>query len=65
MAATARTDLQVAVSDAITSAVIQADGNRDAGSVQVDALQLDDELVVRVRDVGRRSAAPWLNCPSV
>ncbi len=60
----ARTDLQVAVSDAITNAVIQADGDLDRGSVLVDALQLDDELVVRVRDAGR-PRADQLHCPSV
>jgi anti-sigma regulatory factor (Ser/Thr protein kinase) len=54
MAPAARTDLQVAVSDAITNAVIQAD---DDARVHVDALQLDDELVVRVREAGRRRAA--------
>jgi len=65
MLATARTELQVAVSDAITNAVIQADGERDAVRVQVDVLQLDDELVVRVRDAGRRRAAHGLNCGAV
>lgn len=62
MAATARTDLQVAVSDAITNAVIQAGAD---ARVEVDALQLDDELVVRVRDIGRRPDAQGLNCPAV
>jgi anti-sigma regulatory factor (Ser/Thr protein kinase) len=65
MPAIARTDLQVAVSDAITNAVIQAEGDPANGPVQVDALQLDDELVVRVRDAGRARAARSLHCPAV
>ena len=65
MAPAAWSDLQVAVSDAITNAVIQADGDHHAGRVEVDALQLDDELVVRVRDTGRRLDAQQLNCPAV
>jgi anti-sigma regulatory factor (Ser/Thr protein kinase) len=65
MPAAARTDLLVAVSDAITNAVIQSAGDRDARRVEVDALQLDDELVVRVRDVGHSRAAQGLNCPAV
>jgi anti-sigma regulatory factor (Ser/Thr protein kinase) len=64
MSAAARGDLQVAVSDAITHAVIQAEGDRDAVRVHVDALQLDNELLVRVRDAGRRRAVA-LNCPAV
>jgi anti-sigma regulatory factor (Ser/Thr protein kinase) len=65
MPAAARTDLQVAVSDAITNAVIQAEGDPENGPVEVDALQLDDELVVRVRDGGRARASQPLNCPAV
>ena len=64
MPATARTDLQVAVSDAITSAVLQADEAGDGGPVHVVAEQLDDELVVRVRESGRHAdAAP--GCPAL
>jgi anti-sigma regulatory factor (Ser/Thr protein kinase) len=64
---TARGDLQVAVSDAITNAVILADGDGDPGRghVEVDALQLGDELVVRVRDAGRARGAQGLNCQAV
>jgi anti-sigma regulatory factor (Ser/Thr protein kinase) len=65
MPVTARNDLQVAVSDAITSAVIQDEGDPANGPVQVDALQLGDEIVVRVRDTGRGRAARPLNCSAV
>ena len=65
MAPAAWTDLQVAVSDAITNAVIQADGDPQAGRVEVDALQLDDELLVRVRGTGRRPDTQGLDCPAV
>jgi anti-sigma regulatory factor (Ser/Thr protein kinase) len=65
MPAPARTDLQVAVSDAITNAVIRAEGDPENGPVQVDALQLDDEIVVCVRDGGRARASQRLNCPAV
>jgi len=57
MAPAAQTDLQVAVSDAITSAVLQADGNHDAGPVSVRAEELGDQLVVRVREGGGRLGA--------
>ena len=50
MAATEQTDLQVAVSDAITSAVLQADGDPHPGPLRVDAEDHGDELVVRVRE---------------
>ena len=52
MAATPLTDLQVAVSDALTTAVIHADGARDVGGIRVRAEEHGDELVVRVRDDG-------------
>jgi anti-sigma regulatory factor (Ser/Thr protein kinase) len=58
MAAALQTDLQVAVSDAITSAVLQAGGGRDGGAVRVHAEALPDELVVRVRESGRRAGTP-------
>jgi anti-sigma regulatory factor (Ser/Thr protein kinase) len=57
MPATAQTDLQVAVSDAITSAVLQAGADRASGPVRVVAEQLADELVVRVRESGRPADA--------
>jgi len=38
MTPAALTDLRVALSDAITNAVIQAGGDHDAGRVEVDAL---------------------------
>lgn len=52
MADTALADVRVAVSDALTSAILHADGDREAGSVIVQAEQVDDELVVRVCDAG-------------
>lgn len=58
MAPTTQTDLQVAVSDAITSAVLQADG---ADPVRVHAEDLGDELLVRVREGGR----PRASCPAL
>ena len=61
MPATALTDLQVAVSDAITNAVIHAEGERDTSRVCVAAEELGDELVVRVREDGRQPAA-WPDC---
>lgn len=64
MAAAGQTDLQVAVSDAITSAVLQADGDRDAGRVRVQAEDHGDELVVRVRE-GRRRSGNRPSCPAL
>ncbi|MEA2194496.1 MAG: hypothetical protein QOG42_930, partial [Solirubrobacteraceae bacterium] len=59
---TVLSDLKVAVSDAVTSAVIRAEGDHHAGRVRVDAEALGDEIVVRVRDGEReRAAAPV--CP--
>lgn len=48
-------DVQVAVSDAVTNAILHADPEqRDA--VRVQAEEVGDELVVRVCDGGRRTA---------
>lgn len=47
----ALTDVQVAVSDAVTNAILHADA-RDCGCVRVDAEQAGDELIVRVREAG-------------
>jgi anti-sigma regulatory factor (Ser/Thr protein kinase) len=58
MAAPALTDLQIAVSDAVTNAILHA----DAGRVRVDAETLGDELVVRVRQGGPGTAEPPI-CP--
>jgi anti-sigma regulatory factor (Ser/Thr protein kinase) len=62
LAATQQTDLQVAVSDAITSAVLQVDGAPDRGPVRVAAEDHGDQLVVRVREPDsrpdRRSSCP-------
>jgi anti-sigma regulatory factor (Ser/Thr protein kinase) len=58
----ALTDVQVAVSDAVTNAILQADAARVCGCVRVEAEDAGEELVVRVREAGRGSAdAP--NCP--
>ena len=60
MAPTTQTDLQVAVSDAITSAVLQADG---PDPVRVHADDLGDQLLVRVREgAGRPGRA---SCPAL
>jgi anti-sigma regulatory factor (Ser/Thr protein kinase) len=64
MAATQQIDLQVAVSDAITSAVLQADGAPDPGPVRVDAEDQGDQLVVRVREPEGR-ADGRSSCPGV
>lgn len=60
--ATTLTDLQVAVSDAVTSAILHADADRHEGRVRVDAETVGDELVVRVRESGPRTAAQPI-CP--
>lgn len=52
LADTALADVRVAVSDALTSAILHADADREAGSVSVQAQQVGDELVVRVCDAG-------------
>lgn len=44
----ALTDVQVAVSDAVTNAILHADADRDGAWVRVDAEEAGDELVVRV-----------------
>lgn len=64
MADVARSDLQVAVSDAITSAVLLADCDRAAGRVRVDAQARPGELVVRVRESGRQDSTVR-SCPSL
>jgi anti-sigma regulatory factor (Ser/Thr protein kinase) len=59
MAATEQSDLQVAVSDAITSAVLQAGGDCDPGPLRVCAEDHGDALVVRVREpAGQRRTRP-------
>ena len=60
--APALTDVQVAVSDAVTNAILVADAARDRGCVRVDAEDAGDELIVRVREGGSGSAQPP-NCP--
>jgi len=62
MGATAQTDLQVAVSDAITSAVLQAGGD---DLVRVDAEQRDGELLVRVREGARPGSAQPSSCAAL
>jgi anti-sigma regulatory factor (Ser/Thr protein kinase) len=52
----ALTDVQVAVSDAVTSAILHAAGARDPGCVRVDAEEAGGELIVRVREAGSGSA---------
>src|SRR5215210_7117254 len=52
----ALTDVQVAVSDAVTNAILHAAGARVAGCVRVAAEDAGDELVVRVRDAGSGGA---------
>ena len=58
----ALTDVQVAVSDAVTNAILQAEAARDDGCVRVDAEDAGDELIVRVLEPGSGSAEPP-NCP--
>lgn len=53
------TDVQVAVSDAITNAILHADAA--AGSVRVHAEELGDELVVRVREAGSGTGDPRID----
>ena len=52
----ALTDVQVAVSDAVTNAILHAGGEPDGVRVRVEAEEVGDELVVRVRDGGRGTA---------
>jgi anti-sigma regulatory factor (Ser/Thr protein kinase) len=54
MGSPALIDVQVAVSDAVTNAILHADAERE--QVRVDAEARDGELVVRVREGGRRTA---------
>ena len=49
-------DVQVAVSDAVTNAILHADAARGSGCVRVDAEDAGDELIVRVREAGSGSA---------
>ena len=58
----ALTDVQVAVSDAVTNAILHADAARDPGCVRVDAEQTGDELIVRVREPG--SGPEQAICPA-
>ena len=46
-------DLQVAVSEAVTNAVVHAYGEDSSGRVRIEARIAGGELVVRVRDYGR------------
>ena len=62
MGSPALTDVQVAVSDAVTNAILQADAVRASGCVRVDAEEAGDELIVRVREAGSGSDQPP-NCP--
>ena len=62
MDARALTDVQVAVSDAVTNAILHADAARDHGCVRVDAEQTGDELIVRVREAASGSEQPP-KCP--
>ena len=57
----ALTDVQVAVSDAVTHAILHADA-RDRGCVRVDAEKAGDELIVRVREAGSGGEQPAI-CP--
>lgn len=54
MGSRALIDVQVAVSDAVTNAILHADAARER--VRVDAESLGDELVVRVREGGTGTA---------
>lgn len=56
------TDVQVAVSDAVTNAILQVDAARAPGCVRVDAEKAGGELIVRVRDVGSGGEQPP-KCP--
>ncbi len=62
MDAPALTDVQVAVSDAVTNAILQADAARDRRCVRVDAEQAGGELIVRVREAGSGNEQPPI-CP--
>lgn len=55
-------DVQVAVSDAVTNAILHADAARERGCVRVDAEEAGGELIVRVRDAGSGSTGQP-NCP--
>lgn len=58
----ALTDVQIAVSDAVTNAILHIDAARDRSCVRVDAEEADDELIVRVREPGSGSPEQP-NCP--
>lgn len=60
----ALTDVQVAVSDAVTNAILQADAPHGAGCVRVDAEAAGDELIVRVREPGSGGDQPR-KCPVI
>lgn len=51
----ALTDVQVAVSDAVTNAILHAPSAHERNCVRVDAEQAGDELIVRVREPGSGS----------
>jgi anti-sigma regulatory factor (Ser/Thr protein kinase) len=55
MSAPALIDVQVAVSDAVTNAILHAEAERER--VRIDAESVDGELVVRVREGGTGTAA--------
>jgi anti-sigma regulatory factor (Ser/Thr protein kinase) len=52
MGSHALTDVQVAVSDAVTNAILHSSAERDAGCVRIVAEEVGDELIVRVRQGG-------------
>lgn len=54
MGSRALIDVQVAVSDAVTNAILHAEAERER--VRVDAQSVGDELVVRVREGGTGTA---------
>lgn len=59
----ALTDVQVAVSDAVTNAILHADA-RDGGCVSVDTEHAGDELIVRVREA-RPGSVEQPSCPVI
>ena len=58
MGSSALTDMQVAVSDAVTHAILRGEAERDPRHVRVVAESVGDELVVRVREGVPRTAEP-------
>ena len=58
------TDVQVAVSDAVTNAILHAGRDRDGRRVRVDAEDVGGELIVRVREGGPNPAEQPI-CPLI